>query len=523
MSTNKKGLLMLSMAFLLSGIIGCGNNNQLSAKSSSNDDKKSSQEIIDDEDVIKNKTEELSVSGGKIIGYYSDDNALKIYKGIPYAQAERFKRPEEITWQETKECINWGASCLQTKEKPYGCYTAEFMGSSTIYSEDCLNLNIWTKNDDIKNKPVLVYIHGGAYVAGNGSCKVYDGSGMARKDVVFVNINYRLGLFGFYANEDLIKEDAGAAGNYGILDQIQALKWVQQNIDKFNGDKNNVTIVGQSAGGGSVNCLVQSPLSKGLFKRACALSANSVCFEQFSCIKQDEKVAQFASVIKARGIEDRNLVQMRALSDEEFFKAYSKIWDINVAPIKPSIDGATIVGKFSDVLSKGDAIDVDYFIGSTTDDIGDKISGIEATEYLPGETCVAAYSHYLGNYQGKVYTYLFSHQMPGTGKSFGVFHSSDVPYFFNVFSKRRAELWTEEDYKVGDQMSSYLANFVKTGNPNGEGLTNWVANNPTKGNIDYSYMDLDVTCQMKSLKEESKAVVTTHYQELINKMESNNA
>ncbi len=478
------------------------------------------EEIIDD-DVIKEKAPVVTVSGGDIQGYYSDDGTVRVYKGIPYAEAERFKAPTETSWDGVLDCTDWGASCVQQKERPIAAYTAEFMGSSTKYSEDCLNLNVWTGNDDETGKPVIVYFHGGGYTTGNASCKVYEGKGIAQKGCVYVGVNFRIGLFGFYANEELVKEDPTAAGNYAVLDWIASLKWVQENIEKFGGDPSNVTIMGQSAGAGAVNMLTISPLAKGLFKRVVSMSHNSVAGQQFQIGTQAEKVTGFEDAVAKYELPDLTLEEMRAMTDQEFYDAYEKIWFVDNSPCEPCIDGVVIPDSYTNVMVSGQANDVDIMVGTTSHDLGGKVEGLTGdlqVDAWTGETDIFAYAHAMGGYEGSTYTYIFTHAMPGKSNH-GAFHTSDVPYFLNVFTKLRQEYWTDEDYELGDTMSDYLVNFATSGDPNGEGLPQWDANTAEPGKIDYTYMNLDITSEMKQIPDSSIALIETEYGDLIQHIE----
>lgn len=474
-------------------------------------------EVVDD-DTVKKTAPILTVSGGQIQGYYSDDNSVRIYKGIPFAEAERFKAPTETSWEGVWDCTDWGPSCTQAPERPMAAYTAEFMGSSDKYSENCLNLNVWTANDDLTGKPVIVYIHGGGYTAGNGSCKVYEGKSVAQKGAVYITINYRLGLYGFFANAELVEEDKTAAGNYAILDMIAALQWVQKNAEVFGGDKNNVTIMGQSAGGGGVNMLLVSPLAKGLFHRAMTMSHNSVANPQFSLLTQEAKVAEFEKVFAEHEVPARSLEEMRAMSDEEFFKAYQNVWLVDVSPVEPCIDGTVIPGPIADCIASGMANDVDQIIGTTDHDLGGLVEGVEnAEDAQTGESALYAYARALGGYEGKTYIYIFTHEMPGKRRE-GAFHTSDVPYFLSVFSKRRAEYWTDEDYAIGERMTGYLVNFARTGDPNGEGLPEWKPNASTADSIDFGYLRLDVEATPGVTSADAQEKVLAQYAALVEHM-----
>lgn len=479
-------------------------------------------EIIDD-DVIKERAPVVTVSGGDIQGYYTDDQTVRVYKGIPYAQAERFKAPVDTSWEGVLDCTDWGPSCIQAEERPMAAYTAEFMGSCEEYSEDCLHLNVWTANDDVTGKPVIVYFHGGGYTAGNASCKVYEGKGVAQKGAVYVSVNFRLGLFGFYANEELVAEDPLAAGNYAVLDWIASLKWIQENIETFGGDPNNVTVMGQSAGAGAVNMLTISPLAEGLFHRVVSMSHNSAAGDQFRIGTQAEKVVSFEEAIAKYELPDLTLEEMRAMSGQEFYETYEDIWFVDYSPCEPCIDGVVIPDTYTNVMASGQANDVDIMVGTTSHDLGGLVEGLEGDLQIDawtGESNLLAYAHAMGGYEGKTYTYIFTHVMPGKNTNHGAFHTSDVPYFLNVFTKLREEYWTDADYALGDVMSDYLVNFARTGDPNGEGLVQWDANAAVLGAVDYGYMELKTTCEMKRAADPSIPLIEAEYADLIRQIEA---
>ena len=219
----------------------------------------------------------ISTKNGKISG--TKNGNVSIFKGIPFAAPPvgelRWKAPEPAkNWSGIKKCEAFSASPMQNKPAPFMCWTEEFIAPPEPLSEDCLYLNVWTaaKNSQEK-RPVFVWIYGGGLSSGSAACAIYDGQEMAKKGVIFVSLNYRVGVFGFMAHPELSKESGkNASGNYGFLDQMAALRWIQQNIAAFGGNPNNVTIAGQSAGSFSVNALVASPLAKGLFHKAIAES-----------------------------------------------------------------------------------------------------------------------------------------------------------------------------------------------------------------------------------------------------------
>ncbi len=219
------------------------------------------------------------IESGIISGIAGTDSSVKIFKGIPFARPPvgdlRWKPPVPPEhWEGIRKCDTFPASAMQAKPAPFAMWSKEFMAPEEPLSEDCLYLNVWTAARYQQDKlPVIVWIHGGAFTGGSGSVPLYDGEEMAKKGVVYITINYRLGIFGFLAHPELSKESPDkVSGNYGILDQIAALQWVKKNATAFGGDTARITIAGQSAGSISVNALMVSPLAKGLFHRVIAQS-----------------------------------------------------------------------------------------------------------------------------------------------------------------------------------------------------------------------------------------------------------
>ena len=219
---------------------------------------------------------------GLVEGYVTA-NKIHVFKGVPYAAPpvgqNRWKAPLPLaSWSGKKVCREYGPNAMQDKPAPFRGYTEEFMPPVEPISEDCLYLNIWTNNTNKNTKKgVLVWIHGGAFMGGGSAVPIHDGEALAQKGILLVSINYRVNAFGFLAHSELSAESpTKTSGNFGLLDQIAALRWVKENIQQFGGDPNNITIAGQSAGSMSVNCLVSSPLAIGLFQKAIAESG--ACF-----------------------------------------------------------------------------------------------------------------------------------------------------------------------------------------------------------------------------------------------------
>lgn len=437
----------------------------------------------------------ITVEGGKIKGAQTKTENVVAYKGIPYAAPptgeNRWRAPQPVkSWKGVKDCTKFGPSAMQAKQKASNPFTAEFIIADTEnYSEDCLTLNVWTKTDDVANKPVLVYIHGGAWVSGGSSCEIYDGEYMASQDIVFVSVNYRLGIFGWFASAELAEEDPeGSTGNYGFMDIVKSLEWVRDNIAVFGGDKNNVTIMGQSAGGNMVDTLLVSPKAEGLFHHAINMSFKDMGGEYGNF-----------SARKNAGNRLGKLSELRALSAEELLK---KKWD----NIGCCLDGVYVTENFQDRLSKGASKNIDVMSGMVPGDAmlylglagwGQMPQGVTASECLMGVQTTMVNARKMGfgeeENHGNTYLYLFNHVMPGKLSS-DVFHTSDVPYFMNHLSANRAEYWQDADRTVAATASAYLINFCKTGNPNGEGLTQW-----TQNEGDYTYLHIKETCEMQSL------------------------
>src|SRR5215471_14518465 len=263
------------------------------------------------DDNFSHDLDKIKVEGGYISGLANIDGDEHIFKGIPFAAPPvgelRWKAPQPVQpWSGVKVCDKFGPSPMQAKPVPFNVWTEEFLIPKEPISEDCLYLNVWTAAKSSKEKrAVLVWIYGGGFVSGGSACPIYDGEAMAKKGIVFVSINYRVGIFGFFAHPELTKESGNnTSGNYGLMDQLAALKWVQNNIAAFGGDPNDVTIAGQSAGSMSVNCLVASPLAKNLFKRAIGESGASFTNGNSNLQKAEDEGVKIAQSLNASSIAD---------------------------------------------------------------------------------------------------------------------------------------------------------------------------------------------------------------------------
>lgn len=449
----------------------------------------------------------INVEGGAISGVKSNSGDVIAYKGIPFAAQPvgslRWKAPQPVKpWSGTKHCDAFGPSPMQAKPVPFGVYTKEFLIPLEPISEDCLYLNVWTKNNATLKKPVFVWIYGGGFVSGGAGVPIYDGEAMAKKGVIFVSINYRVGVFGFLAHPELTKESPEkASGNYALLDQIAALKWIKNNISKFGGDPGNVTIAGQSAGSMSVNCLVASPVAKGLFNKAIAesgsLTVTNPIIKSKTLHDAEEQGLKLAATVKVASIDE-----LRKVSAADLMKAgggYS-----------PIVDGYVLPEPVSQIFAKGKENSAPVLLGWNADegfvssfqkkDDFEKMArekyGKDADEFLkyyPANTddeaarsqtklsrdMIFAVSGYKwastqASRKAPVYVYYFQHKLPATPdfEKYGAFHTGEVAYVMNDL-KFLNRPWKPADHILADQMSAYWVNFIKNGNPNGGNLPEW--------------------------------------------------
>ena len=462
-------------------------------------------------DELKPDLTTIHIKRGMISGVSNNAGDVTAFKGIPYADPPvgdlRWKAPQPVkSWQGVKKCDQFGPSPMQPKPIPFAVYTSEFLIPEAPISEDCLYLNVWTnakqQND---KKPVLVWIYGGGFMSGGTACPIYDGEALAKKDVIFVSVNYRVGAFGFLAHPELSKESGGkGSGNYGLLDQIAALQWVKENIASFGGDPDNVTIAGQSAGSMSVNCLVISPLAKGLFKRAIAESGSF--FWKGGDISIPTLLAAEAS---GKDITDKaeihTIAEMRKMSSEDVLKKVR-------GRFTPVVDAYVLTAAPADSYARNKQNHVPLLIGWNGDESFDpgnrkkeiyvqqaqKTYGDKAAEFLkyfPGETdeqasksemelglyntfALSQYTWAITQSQfddSPVYLYNFNRKVPASGDfvKYGAFHTGEVAYVFNNLKFLNNRPFTETDNALAELMSNYWVNFIKTGNPNGSSVPEW--------------------------------------------------
>ena len=419
---------------------------------------------------------------GQVAGYI--DQGVYTYKGIPYAQAERFMPAREPNvWQGVRSCRHWGPVCPQARNNGWrNDETAFFYQWNDGYqSEDCLRLNIWTKGlNDGKKRPVLFWLHGGGYTSGNGQEHPgYDGRNLAAKgDVVVVTINHRLNVLG-YLDLSAFGEKYKESANVGMTDIVAALRWVKENIAYFGGDPDCVTIFGQSGGGGKVSTLLCMPSAQGLFHRAMVMSGSFLGSTPQQGAREVGEFTAWYLGLTSQTIDSIQRVPYERLL-EAADKASGEVGRRNRARGNgvrvswgPVNDGDIMPGIFengSERISRN----IPLLIGSTLNEFS---SPEIDTRVRPAVIQQAALRSQEGD--APVYVYLSAYQVPTLDGRNHACHNSDIPFFFNnVLKSAQMTGATKEGLALGDKMSSALINFARTGNPNAKGLPNWPAFTP---------------------------------------------
>lgn len=407
-----------------------------------------------------------------------------VFWGIPYAKppvgALRWRAPQEPeAWGGIYQAKAFPSRSMQTSH-PNSFYDKEFYDEparQTPYSEDSLYLNIWTPAERTGEKlPVAFWIHGGAFLGGFGHEKEFDGAAYCRRGVILVTINYRVGPFGFLAHPWLSEEDKrlggpGVSGNYGILDQIAALKWVRENIEGFGGDPDNITVFGQSAGCSSVETLISSPLTKGMISKAILQSGLGLSANQ-TLVEAEQRGVTFSANAGVNSLEE-----MRNLSCEQVAEAAAPLiaqgfMDGGLA-YTPNIDGVLLADSYQNVLKSGMTHDIPYMVGSTMNDIRvDSETLARGDRGLVYDSCRQWCAAQVSIGRRPAYLYYFAHPLPGDNA--GAFHSSELWYMFGTLA-RCWRPFTKMDAGLSERMIAYWTNFMKTGDPNGEGVPRWNA------------------------------------------------
>ena len=418
----------------------------------------------------------LTIEGGQVKGVETPTKGIIAYKGIPFAAPPvgklRWREPQPVvSWKGVKTADKYGAAAMQITWDPQSFYGKEWRASGSVpFNEDCLYLNIWTPAAGDKNKklPVAMWIHGGGYREGFAFEPEMDGGeDWASRGVIFVSVTYRLGVIGFFSHPLLSAESPhGVSGNYGLMDQAAALKWIYDNIEQFGGDPKNITIFGQSAGAGSVQSLCASPISKSLVSKAISMSGGGLSNARPG-IPLDS--AQLANKKMMDYFGKTTLDDMRALSFDELIQMSQKYTEATKIRIGwgPVIDNYFLKKTFSDAAMAKEIADIPYMFGFTANDLGDMTKPISDFAALRATQSTKP-----------AYTYLFQRQLPGD--SSGAFHSSDLWYIFHSM-QHSWRPFTAGDKELSVQMVDYWTNFAKFGNPNGKSGDVWkpyTAQNP---------------------------------------------
>lgn len=445
-----------------------------------------------------------------------NDSGVLIFKGIPFAQPPvnglRWKAPKPVlNWQDTLVADHFGPRCMQ---RPL---FGDMVFRSNGMSEDCLYLNIWTPAKTGKEKlPVLVYFYGGGYMAGDGSEPRYQGESMARnKGIISITVNYRLGVFGFLSHPALTAESPyHGSGDYGLMDQSQALKWVKKNIEVFGGDPDKITIAGESAGSISVSAQMASPLSKGLFRAAIGESGSLLGALSVQPLARGEQVGtRFQKMTGAQSLKEMRDIPADSLlavmgqreaprfpvtvdgyflpkSPEKIFAAGEQAQvPLLVGWNSQEMDYHYLMGSqaptpenYRKIVQQlyGNYADriLELYPGTTKEQVIESASDLAGDRFIAFSTWKWAYMHSkTGN--SPVYRYYFSRPRPahdGSDKEFesrGAVHSAEIEYAMGNLPSNRVYNWKADDYQVSNIFQGFFANFIQTMNPNGLGLPAW--------------------------------------------------
>jgi para-nitrobenzyl esterase len=442
----------------------------------------------------------VRTEAGLVSGTPGRNAGVTAFKGVPYAAPPlgdlRWRPPQPpIAWQGVRKADQFGSPCTQRA------------GAAWKGAEDCLFLNVWTgASSDKERRPVMVWSYENGFAGNDSANPLWDGEGLARKGVIVVTMNYRADVFGFLALPELSKESGhNASGNYGMLDQIAVLQWVKKNITAFGGDPNRVTIAGQSAGGLSTLIIVKSPLAQGLFHRA-------IMESHARGVRRSLPDAEKTGQAFADGLGAHSLKELRDMPAQQITAGLSggRGGGGQGGGSGPIIDNYVVLPDFYNAYSNG-IHNVPIIVGQNKDESGasphpnvkldlfrqfvnqkygavadqflklypagtDEEAGQAQNDAAHDDDNVASFlTAAEGNYKGrnKAFAYFWTHAWPGPeGERRGAFHESEIPFAFNSLDANN-QPWTAEDHRIADTMSSYWANFIATGDPNGKGLAVW--------------------------------------------------
>jgi para-nitrobenzyl esterase len=456
----------------------------------------------------------VRIEGGLVSGVAAE--GVVAYKGIPYAAPPvgdlRWRAPRPVTpWEGVRAGDAYGHDCMQ---EPFPSDAAPL---GTPPAEDCLYANVWVPEKPAGAKlPVMVWIHGGGFVNGGASPAVYDGKRFARRGVVFVSFNHRLGRFGFFVHPALTKEDPeGPLGNYGYLDQIAALKWVQRNVGAFGGDPGNVTLFGESAGGGSVHTLMVSPLAKGLFHKAIVQSGGGRAGGIMTPRTLKEAEAVGVALAKLAGVTGEGAEALAALRK---LPAADLVRGLNLMTMGqqrdtyagPMIDGKIVAEEPETAFRAGRQARIPYLVGANNREFGFMPLPPAAVERMLArfgaekEKVLAAYDPGKTGDMGEVgvgvmsdgamveparllarlasaagqptFAYRFSYVASSLRKDVkGALHATEIPFVFETVRAKYGDATTAEDEAIASAINAYWVAFARTGDPNGDARPRWPA------------------------------------------------
>ena len=509
-------------------------------------------------------TEVLALKNGKVQGVYNQDKKVEIYAGVPYAKAPigdlRWKEPQPVEdWNGIKDCSYFAPRAMQSDQSPVISTLVDMYAEKSWHpdynmhprqemSEDCLYLNIWRPANIESPVPILVYIHGGSLTSGSSAYEDYNGEEMAKTGVIMITIAYRLGVFGYFAHEDLAKESTnGTTGNYGLLDQIQALKWINENASYFGGDINNITIAGESAGSSSVSALCASPLAKGLFKRAIGESSSLVVkLPPHTYRKKDValkvgndimKEFNCSSIEELRKIPADKLITTKYENSAMTLDGYALTKD----PYQVYVDGENneeaLLNGYN--VLEADAFVVPTYLLSPTnkDNILERLKKsfgdiygqkfydlyqekINKDAFAAFNEIFSVYWFMYPHYSWMNIAYqngldVYSYQFTKNNGFHGTYHSGEMIYAYgNVKKDNHSYRYDQSgsDTYLSYVMLSYWSNFAKTGNPNN------AANLPTwhKYQSDQDYiMELGLRIGDKNIEYKDAFALCDEYSEYL--------
>ena len=444
----------------------------------------------------------VRVAAGELEGLAA--GRVEAFLGVPYAAPpvgdRRWRAPQPVAaWAGLRHAAERGPSCQQAIAGAWGPYSAEFIAAPPV-SEDCLTLNLWRPARATgRPLPVLVFIHGGAYQGGSGTMPLYDGAALAARGAVVVTINYRLGVFGFLAHPDLTAEDRHASGNYGLLDQIAALRWVKAHAARFGGDPQRITVAGESAGAASVNNLLVAPEARGLFQRAISLSGASMAIELPALERGEADGAAFAARLGAR-----DLAALRALPADRLIAAsavtpgeggrpqlvFVPHRDGALVPHDPDRAGLPVASPVPLLTGFNAAEMIDLSVRSPAGFeqavrtrygvFADRLLALyphaTETEVIQSNATLARDRYMTGlliwartrtvKSGQPIHAYLYDHSYPPVrgGQGWGAFHSSELPYIFGTLGLGD-RAFAPADHAISRQWQDRLLAFMRSGNP----------------------------------------------------------